>query len=111
MRALDGKHIDFDGRWEVGWLQADFQAVKDKPGFAELVALARVANSMRTVQTMIWEIEKQDKSPARERQMIGGFFLLHAILVEGNFLVDRLGKHFGHLKGFSSFTGLRRSEN
>lgn len=78
---------------EVYCTPAEFVAFQNDPAFHQLLALARITNTVRFAHGAVVNIER-DMTPAEERQLFSSFLYLAALLFEGLRLTGTLGKHF-----------------
>lgn len=84
---------------EVYSTPEQFEQARQDPAFQQVVALARIDNTIRFAHGAVVHIER-DMSPSEERQLMSSFLYLSALLFEGLKLTRTLGKNF---RGFQSF--------
>lgn len=78
--------------WKVVCEPGQFEALRKREDFHQLATLARLMNALRFAQAAI--PKKPKRTPASARQQINAFFLLAALVFEGWWLVQRMGKNF-----------------
>jgi hypothetical protein len=98
-RKIRDEEIDPEQTWELGWWRKEFRKLRQDEAFAAIVTLARAINMLRFIQVVIADLPRAD-TPTRRRQMMNGFFLSGAVLVEAERLVKNMGRHFRDVPEF-----------
>jgi len=78
--------------WQVSCTPEQFIALRTRPDFQQLVALARWANAYRSIVAAI--PEHPTTTPAANRQKFSSILFILALLYEGWELVKRMTKHY-----------------
>lgn len=85
--------------WKMSLPKEKFEEYRNDPAFSELLALARVVNSLRFV--LFAGLDPSDKQSA-VRNRTNSFFVAIGILHEGFMVVVRLGKYFSDEPSFKN---------
>ncbi len=78
--------------WQVSCTPEQFIALRTRPEFQQLVALARWANAYRSITAAI--PTRATTTPAGHRQKRSTILFISALLYEGWELVKRMGQHY-----------------
>ena len=79
-------------KWQVACSPEQFIALRTQPAFQQLVALARWANTYRSITAAI--PKRPETTPAGHRRKISSILFISALLYEGWELVKRMGQHY-----------------
>ncbi|OFV84297.1 MAG: hypothetical protein A2W26_02970 [Acidobacteria bacterium RBG_16_64_8] len=95
MSAEDpGNPVDWEAAWEIGWPREAFIALKVDPRFLALLTIARLRNMLRFTQGLIVLPPKDLPPPAARRHTMNAFYLMNALLVEAERVIDGTGARF-----------------
>jgi hypothetical protein len=79
-------------KWQAACSPEQFIALRTRPDFQRLVALARWANAYRAIVAAI--PTHSNTTPAGHRQKFSAILFISALLYEGWELVKRMGRHY-----------------
>ncbi len=95
--------IDAQDEWEIICSPDQFEALRGDPSFAQLLALARLVNTLRYVQCAASMVPRSKVRRIRHR--INTFLTMGALLFEGTNLVRRMGRHYRALPSWRQGLG------
>jgi hypothetical protein len=87
-------------KWDISLKKESFEKYRKDPGFALLLTLARVVNSLYFCQVPAVNLDINDNSPSAHRQRINSFFFTCGVLYEGLKVANSVGEYFGRSKSF-----------
>ena len=82
-----------DQEWCIKVPSAKFEAMRGDERFHQVLALGRMLNSLRFLQSTFLGAADL-KPPGDFRHRLNAFFFIVAVLYEGLLLLERMGKHF-----------------
>lgn len=95
MEQLSQEPLGEQDEWEFFCSAEEFDAFRNDPAFAQLLALARLLNVLRYVQSG-WA-RMPEAEPDATRQRFNAFLIMGALLFEGRLLVNRMGRNYQDL--------------
>jgi NADH pyrophosphatase NudC (nudix superfamily) len=93
-------------RWNIEIDKQQFDKLKSKERFWQLVALSRAVNALRFVHSTLVRDQDEDDSLERKRTQYNSFFFNCALLYEALLLVQRLGKYHRNIPEFGTLQNL-----
>jgi hypothetical protein len=103
-RRRKQEKIDPEAGWTIGWYRRRFRELAMQPAFHGVMTLARVANMLRFVYSVI--VKTKGEGPGARRQRTNAFYLSGALLVETEKTIEGVGRIF---KGAPDFVELSKT--